>query len=162
MTEAAGPRLESASAALLSLKWLWISQCGHCLVTLSLTIKLEALKWLSGIAAHLNAGVILVATLVTIRAPSSPAAAFWIWICTLQGPFLAIFATELGERNANITILLKKNSLCGFTVPLFQVFKNWLKRISALTAYVWGAAPCSALPTASDENAVYCDYSMIF
>ena len=65
-----------------------------------------------------------------------------------------IFATELGERNANYTKnLLKKNSLCGFTVPLFQVFKNWLKRISALTAYVWGAAPCSTLPTA-DENAV--------
>ena len=36
---------------------------------------------------------------------------------------------------------------------LFQVFKNWLKRISALTAYVWGAGPCSTLPTA-DENAV--------
>ena len=71
----------------------------------------------------------------------------------MQGPFLAIFATEQGERNANIKILLKKNSLCGFTVPLFQVFKNWLKHISALTAYVWGAAPCSSLPTA-DENAV--------
>ena len=85
-------------------------------------------------------------------------------MCTLQGPFLAIFATELGERNANIKNLLKKNSLCGFTVPLFQVFKNWLKCVSALTAYVtyvWGAAPCSALPTA-DENAdrVYCDYSI--
>ena len=26
----------------------------------------------------------------------------WIWICTLQGPFLAIFAMELGERSANI------------------------------------------------------------
>ena len=66
-----------------------------------------------------------------------------------------IFATALGERNANIKILLKKNSLCGFTVPLFQVFKNWLKCISALTAYVWGAAPCSysTLPTA-DENAM--------
>ena len=36
---------------------------------------------------------------------------------------------------------------------LFQVFKNWLKHISALTAYVRGAAPCSTLPTA-DENAV--------
>ena len=79
----------------------------------------------------------------------------------MQGPFLAIFATELGERNANIKILLKKNSLCGVTDPLFQVFKNWLKRISALTAYVWGAAPCSALPTA-DESAVtvYCGYSI--
>ena len=33
----------------------------------------------------------------------------WIWICTLQGPFLAIFAMELGERNANI-ILLKRKS----------------------------------------------------
>ena len=38
----------------------------------------------------------------------------WIWICTLQGPFLAIFAMELGERNANIKILLRKDSLCGF------------------------------------------------
>ena len=36
---------------------------------------------------------------------------------------------------------------------LFQIFKNWLKRISVLTAYVWGAAPCCALPSA-DENAV--------
>ena len=59
---------------------------------------------------------------------------------------------ELGQRNANIIFLLKNKSLCGFTVP-FQIFKNWLKRISALTAYVCGAAPCSALPTA-DENAV--------
>ena len=49
---------------------------------------------------------------------------------------------------------LKKNSLCGAILQsLFQIFKNWLKRISALTAYVWGAAPCSTLPTA-DENAV--------
>ena len=81
----------------------------------------------------------------------------WIWICTLQGPFLAIFAMELGERNTNINFLHKKNSLCGSILQsLFQVFKNWLKHISALTAYVmyvWGAAPCSALPTA-DENAV--------
>ena len=74
----------------------------------------------------------------------------------MQGPFLAIFVMEVGERNANITFLLKKNSLCGSILrSLFQIFKNWLKRISALTAYVWGAAPCtcSALPTA-DENAV--------
>ena len=50
--------------------------------------------------------------------------------------------------------ILKKNSLCGSILQsLFQIFKNWLKRISALTAYVWGAAPCSALPTA-DQNAV--------
>ena len=41
-----------------------------------------------------------------------------------------------------------------FLQSLFQIFKNWLKRVSALTAYVWGAAPCSALPTA-DENLVY-------
>ena len=47
--------------------------------------------------------------------------AFWIWICTLQGPFLAIFATELGERNANIILLLKKNSLCGFAVPISSI-----------------------------------------
>ena len=75
---------------------------------------------------------------------------FWIWICTLQGPFLAIFAMQLGERNAKIkNKLLKKNSLCGSILQsLFQIFKNWLKRISALTAYVWGAAHCSALPTA--------------
>ena len=46
---------------------------------------------------------------------------FWIWICTLQGPFLAIFATELGERNANIKNLLKKNSPCGFTVPISSI-----------------------------------------
>ena len=37
-----------------------------------------------------------------------------IWICTLQGPFLAIFAMELGERNANIKFVLKKNSMCSF------------------------------------------------
>ena len=50
--------------------------------------------------------------------------------------------------------LRRKNSLCGSILQsLFQVFKNWLKRVSALTAYVWGPAPCSALPTA-DENAV--------
>ena len=30
----------------------------------------------------------------------------WIWIHTLQGPFLAIFATELGERNANKTFTI--------------------------------------------------------
>ena len=78
----------------------------------------------------------------------------WIWICTLQGPFLAIFAMELGERNANIKIVRRKNSLCGSILQsLFQIFKNCLKRISALTANVWGATPCSALPTA-DENAV--------
>ena len=47
--------------------------------------------------------------------------AFWIWICTSQGPFLAIFATELGERNANINFLLKKNSLCGFTVLISSI-----------------------------------------
>ena len=72
----------------------------------------------------------------------------------MQGPFLAIFAMELGERNANIKIVRRKNSLCGSILQsLFQIFKNCLKRISALTAYVWGAAPCSALPTA-DESAV--------
>ena len=41
-----------------------------------------------------------------------------------------------------------------FLQSLFQIFKNRLKRVSALTAYVLGAAPCSALPTA-DENLVY-------
>ena len=67
---------------------------------------------------------------------------------------MAILAMELGEHNAKKFFLLKKNSLCGSILQsLFQIFKNWLKRISALTAYVWGAAPCSSLPTA-DENAV--------
>ena len=51
---------------------------------------------------------------------------------------------------------IKKNYLkrivCVVLQSLFQA--TWLKRISALTAYVWGgAAPCSTLPTA-DENAV--------
>ena len=65
-----------------------------------------------------------------------------------------IFAMELGERNANIKKLLKKNSLCSSILQsLFQIFKNWLKHISAMTAYVWGGAPCSTLPTA-DVNAV--------
>ena len=31
----------------------------------------------------------------------------WIWFYTLQGPFYTIFATELGERNANIYNLYK-------------------------------------------------------
>ena len=47
--------------------------------------------------------------------------------------------------------------VCVVLQSLFQVFKNWLKCISALTAYGGGggggAAPCSTLPTA-DENAV--------
>ena len=46
-----------------------------------------------------------------------------------------------------------------FLQSLFQIFKNWLKRISALTACVWGAAPC-ALPTA-DENAALFVYSSL-
>ena len=39
------------------------------------------------------------------------------------------------------------------TVCHLTLFKNWLKNIFVLTAYVWEAAPCSTLPTA-DENAV--------
>ena len=39
------------------------------------------------------------------------------------------------------------------TVCHFTLFKNWLKHIFVLTAYVWEAAPCSTLPTA-DENAM--------
>ena len=39
--------------------------------------------------------------------------------------------------------------MCGsilvFLQSLFKVFKNWLKRISALTAYVCGAAPCKVV-----------------
>ena len=46
-----------------------------------------------------------------------------------------------------------KRVVCVVLQSLFQIFKNWLKRISVLTAYVWGAAPCCALPSA-DENAV--------
>ena len=38
-------------------------------------------------------------------------------------------------------------------VILQAVFKNWLKHIFVLTAFVWEAALCSTLPTA-DENAV--------
>ena len=60
---------------------------------------------------------------------------------------------ELIERNANIYINYFKRIVCVVLQSLFQIFKNWLKRISALTAHVCGAAPCSALPTA-DENAV--------
>ena len=43
----------------------------------------------------------------------------------------------------------------------FTLFKNWLKYIFILTAYVWEAAPCSTLPTA-DENAdrICCDHSV--
>ena len=47
-------------------------------------------------------------------------------------------------------------TVCHFmvcTVCHFTLFKNWLKHIFVLTAYVWEAAPCSTLPTA-DENAV--------
>ena len=76
---------------------------------------------------------------------------FWIWIYTLQGPFLAIFATELGERNANKTCTWKGWSV--LFVILQALFKNWLKHNFVLSAYVWVAAPCSILPTA-DENAV--------
>ena len=37
--------------------------------------------------------------------------------------FFAIFALELRERNANIKILLKKNSLCGSILQsLLQIF----------------------------------------
>ena len=43
-----------------------------------------------------------------------------------------------------------KRIVCVVLQTLFQVFKNWLKGISAQTAYVWGAAPCSTLPTADD------------
>ena len=39
------------------------------------------------------------------------------------------------------------------TVCNFTLFKNWLKHIFVLTAYVWEAAPCSTLPSA-DENAM--------
>ena len=53
--------------------------------------------------------------------------------------FLFIFFFfDLGERNANIKKnLLKKN--CVVLQSLFQIFKNWLKRFSALTACVRGS-----------------------
>ena len=37
----------------------------------------------------------------------------------LQGPFLAIFAMELGECNANINFCLK--TMCGSTVPISNI-----------------------------------------
>ena len=58
----------------------------------------------------------------------------WIWIHTLQGPFLAVFATELGERNANKTCTLKGVicTVCYCT----GLIKNWLNIfIVALAAY---------------------------
>jgi len=75
----------------------------------------------------------------------------WIWIYTLPGPFLAIFAMELGEHNANRTCTSKEWSV-QFVI-LQALFKNWLKHIFVLTGYVWEAASCSTLPT-EDENAV--------
>ena len=47
--------------------------------------------------------------------------------------------------------LYLKGMVC--TICHFILFKNWLKHIFVLTAYVWETAPCSALPSA-DENAV--------
>ena len=57
---------------------------------------------------------------------------------------------QLGEHNA-IKTCTSKGMVC--IVCHFTLFKNWLKHIFVLTAYVWEAAPCSSLPTA-DENAV--------
>ena len=48
-----------------------------------------------------------------------------------------------------IKLSLKSNGVYN----LSSYSKHWLKHIFVLTAYVWEAAPCSALPTA-DENAV--------
>ena len=39
------------------------------------------------------------------------------------------------------------------TVCHFTLFKNWLKHILVLTAYVWEAAPCRTLPTAGENAA---------
>ena len=51
-----------------------------------------------------------------------------------------------------IKLVLTRNSL--YSLSFYSIYiKNWLKHIFVLTAYVWKAAPCSALPTA-DENAV--------
>ena len=83
------------------------------------------------------------------------------WICMtwsldldlyIARTILAIFATELGEHNANENLYIKGIvcTVCHFTGRLY---KNWLKHIFARTAFVWEAAPFSTLPTA-DENAV--------
>ena len=58
-----------------------------------------------------------------------------VWIAnTLQGLFLAVFATELGERNANKTCTLK-----GVTCTVCYctgLIKNWLNIfVVALAAY---------------------------
>ena len=52
-----------------------------------------------------------------------------------------------------IYLFFFKRIVCVVLQSLFQILKNWLKRFSALTAYVWGAASCSTLSTA-DKNAV--------
>ena len=59
----------------------------------------------------------------------------WIWIYTLQGPFLAIFAMELGERNATKTCTQREWS--EQFVILQALFKNGLKHVFVLTACVW-------------------------
>ena len=74
----------------------------------------------------------------------------------ISGTIFGHFCNGAGRAQCRYIFknISKKNSLCcSILQSLFQIFKNWLKCISALTAYVWGAAPCSALPTA-DENAV--------
>lgn len=47
----------------------------------------------------------------------------WVWIYTLQGPFLDIFATELGERNVNKSGSCLKGIVC--TVISVQL-KNFI------------------------------------
>ena len=67
----------------------------------------------------------------------------WIWIYTSQGTFLTIFAMELGERNANIQFLLKKNSLCGFTVFEHLSLCGLLKKNSLCGLTVFEHLRCS-------------------
>ena len=64
----------------------------------------------------------------------------------MQGPFLVIFAMELGERNATKTCTQKEWS--EQFVILRALFKNGLKHVFVLTACVCA----STLPNA-DENA---------
>ena len=47
----------------------------------------------------------------------------------MQGPFLAIFAMELGEHNAKNKTKkkLKKNSLCQCVVPFSSPYLKYLK-----------------------------------
>ena len=57
----------------------------------------------------------------------------------IAGTIFGHFCNGAGRAQCKYKNLIKKNSLCGSILQsLFQIFKNWLKRISAVTAYVCG------------------------